>query len=864
MVRELSPDEEIITDDLPPPVKTARLMGEDEPVFPDMGEVEKFGRGANVGLAQTFGAPVDLMTAGLNFLGLNIDPSTAVGGSASLQRGLAALGISPPPEQQDPDTLSGSIGKMTGASAAALIPFGAATRGMAAGKEATTVFGKLAQDIARSAVTSPKTFIAAELAGSAGAGTGGYIAREKFPESNLASVTGELLGGLTPAVGVGVMKLTPSALGIRYARKLGEQFDLQTSTMRAEKRLQESARHAGEAVKSMEDDLLPILTPAQKTKDAGLISLEKAVIASSDELTGQADDQIAQATKTIRESTVGIGEGAPIQRTEENLLAAREYLSNLLDTRIKISVQRANEKLADLGPRATREEANLIAREQLEKALDDARAQEKTKWSDVPKEVILSTTNSKTKYAETMLNTPKAQKEDVPEIATKFLSEKGVFKDTESVAELQGLRSKLLEESRKARAAGNYNTARIADDLSDAILADLGAQRENVQGMYGHALRSALDFSFDLNEKFTRGTVARILGTEKRGGLRTPEALTLETTAGIGGPRAKVEVESLFKAADTPELRGAVEDFLLDDFQRRVVRNGEIDPGKLVQYMGRYRDILDDFPDLRLKIEAASRANDASIAAQNRAEGLARKLNDPKVSRAAVFLKGNIESGLERVAGSSSPGKNMAELVRQSARDETGDSLRGLKTGFGDLLIQKASTRTPTAFDDFVVSGRTMKNLLGDGPLSEMAKELFSPDEINRLRVIAETAERLELAVAAKPHKGGIIIDPPNMMFSIIARVGGAQLGRKIAEWTGGGTVQTPGILSGMAKNLLEKKVKDPAAKILIAAMQDEELFKALMTNQIVISKQQKAAVEKQLNAWLAGILTGDTIEESD
>ena len=506
-----------------------------------------------------------------------------------------------------------------------------------------------------------------------------------------------------------------------------------------------------------------------------------------------------------------------------------------------------------------------IARPQeLETALDAARIQETGKWSSVPKEVILPTTQSKATYSKILSETPKAQQEDIPDIANKLLAKKGGFGDAESVAELQGLRSKLLEESRKARAVGNYNTARIADDLAESVLKDLGAQRENVQGQAGHALRSALDFSFDLNEKFTRGTVARILGTEKRGGLRTPESLTLEKTAGIGGPRARVEVQSLLKAADTPPLRGAVEDFLLDDFQRRVVKNGEIEPNKLVQFVNRYRDVLNDFPELRIKIEAAARANDAAIAAQNRAEGVARKLNDPKVSRAAVFLKEPVEDGIERVARSTSPKETMAELVRQAGRDQTGDSLKGLKTGFGDFLIKRASTRTPTEFDDFVISGRSMKNLLNEGPVSEMAKKLFSPEEIQRLNVIAETAERLELAVAAPPHKGGIVMDAPNMLFALLARVSGAQVGRKLAQATGGGTVQTPGFLSKITQDLLVKRVQDPARKILIAAMQDEGLFGALLTNQTVITKPQREFVESQLNAWLAGVMTMPSIEEND
>ena len=844
-VRELAQDEEIIGGG------SVREMSPDEEILPEKGAVERFGRGANVGIAQMLGSPVDFANIVLGVIGLGSDQP--IGGSESIQRGFAALGLAPKPGEEEPDTLAGSIGRMTGASAAALVPFGAATRGLAAAKPSASVAGRITQDIAKTAVETPGRFLAGEIVSSAGAGTGGFAARQLFPDSNMASFVGEILGGITPAATVGAVQYTPTILGARYARKLAEQFSVKTGTTRAEKRLQTVARHPDGVVDEMESQLLPEakLTPAQKTGDAGILSLERAVIESSDELTGQADAQIAEATKAIKDSIKSIGDGVPVERTAENLQAAREHLSHLVDTRMKIAAKRAEERLAAIGPKATREEANTLAREELESALGAARQQEGVLWAAIPEDIQLPTTNIKQKFQEIQTSTPRAQQEDIPAVARDMLSGSKPMGDLETISELQGLRSKLLEESRKARAAGNYNTARIADDLAAATLADMGAQRDNVRGQAGHALRAALDFSFDLNEKFTRGVVARILGTEKRGGARLPEELTLEKTTGFGGPKARVETQALLDAADTPKLRGAVEDFLLDDFQRRVVRDGQIAPGKVSQFITRYRDVLDDFPDLRTKIEAAVRSNDAAIAAQNRADGLARKLNDPKVSRAAVFLKEPVETGMERVASSQSPGKTMAELVRQALRDESGEAIKGLKTGFGDLLVNRASTRTPTEADDFVISGRTMNNLLDKGPLYEMAKSLFTPDEINRLGIIADTAERLELAVVAKPHKGGVVIDAPNYLFSLLARITGAQLGRKVASATGGGTVQTPGFFSKFTQDLLLKRVQDPARRILFDAMQDEALFKALLTGQTVITRAEEAAVKQQLNAWL-------------
>jgi hypothetical protein len=895
-VRELAPGEEII-----PIQGTARELRPDEEVLPfnedtslkiDIGgreptpeelaeierqkfiesrnPVDRFGRGANVGLAETFGAPVDLTNFLLGLTGLPVSEEPMLG-SQQLRRAFAAFGIAPPVGQDDPDNLPGSMGRVTGQATGFLTgavgPVTRATSAVQTGVRAapTTVRGAIVQDIGKSALDKPGRFLAAEAVSAGTAGAGGFIAREKFPDSEAASFIGEVLGGITPATAVGATRLAGSAIsripgsgivptitGIRLVRAMVKPFGKVGRRRRAEDRLQGAARDPEKAATELRgefDETLPEagLTPVQKTGDEGLLSLERSVIDSSEQLKGEADEQIAQATEAIRRSIDDFGEHVPIEKTEVALDEGRAYIQSLMDTRMRIAALKADERIAALGPNATREQANLITREEVVAAREAINKQVNEIWSAVPESLIIKTNNSRDAL-DGFLAGPIADQGDVPDIAARVLDNVG---EETTVKELQSLRSKLLEESRKAAAAGESNKARISSELAEAVLEDLGAQRDNVTGEAGEALRAALDATAHMKQTFDRGPVGRILAVDRRGAPKVPEELTLETTVGRGGPRARVETQAILDAVDTPALRGAVEDFLLDDFNRRALTGNRIDSKKGQAFLKRHQDVLEDFPELRTKMEAAIEAGDKASLAADKAKGLARRLGDPRVSRAAVFLKEPVEGAMERIAKSPRPDRTMREIVKQARRDPTGDAVKGLKTGLGDLLLSRSSTNKETVKGEFILSGTKLKRLLVDGPVSKMVKTLFSPEEQKRLLEIADVAEKVHKAVIATPKSEGIIADNPSLLFATLARIAGAQVGRKVATATGGGTVQTPGIMSGLFRNALTAATQDPARRLLIDAIGNEDLFAALLATG---QKTTRKEIRKQLNAWLLSI----------
>ncbi len=867
----------------------------------------RFGRGINVNIADFIDAPAEIVNFILSGKAFPPPPEGQEGKegakervpgiepfseASSFRNFFEALGIGPGPGEEDPPSIEKSAGELVGAGATILLPFGRAAKGVTQvvrGQRAapTTIAGRTVHQMAQHAIDNPKSFLAIEAAAGATGGAAGFVVEQKFPNSPTAKVMAEMAGAITPAGLVGVTKLAFTTVGARVARNFIQSFGKEAGKGRAEKRLTTLARDKDLAASELAaDDALggTALTPAQATGDEGLLSLEKAVIDSSEQLKAQADLQIANATNVLRESLAQVGRGVPVKRTVDTLRAARDHLNSLLDMRMRIAARKADELIADLAPGATRSEANLIVEKEVEDALEAANFQLAQLFDAVPDTTKVTAKPLKKKWEKRLKKTPLAQREDLPGIAARLLGKEkdavdpefqeafaaaglvddealGRFADKVSIRELQGLRSKLLEDARAARASGKFNAARLASATADDVLEAMGATRDAVRGEVGEQLRLALDFAADIKKRFNTGFVRKLLRPDPQGGEFIPGALILEQSVGKGGPRARLESDQLQAAVaetgDQPALRSAIEDFLLDDFERRVTRGG-LTLAKAENFFKRHQDVLDDFPELNARLEAATEAEATSIATGTRAKAVSVIARDPRKSRAAVFLKEPAEDGIARAAKlpESEAGAVMATLVRKAGKDTTGDALKGLKTSFGEFLLDKSSSAKTTIEGEFIVNGSVLKRLLEKpGPVKAMAQNLFDGGELSRLDIIAKTALKVEKATKATAQKG-ILADTQSILFSTMLGVGGAFVGRKL----GTGTIQAPAFIANLFRRIGAKLTQDPAKKLIIDAQQDAELFEALLhpVDDIPLSAR------RQINAWAAGILKEELTLEGE
>ena len=724
------------------------------------------------------------------------------------------------------------------------------------------------------------------------AGLGGGFASEAFPDSAAARFTGEVAGGVLPAV-------TPTAIVIRVAgglrsmvNKARHPFTASGGEIRAKGRVDRAVPtgEQGKVLSELDTPTTidpatgqPVLTLAQRTGDENLLSLERSIIESTETLTREAGEQIANANAVIQKSLDDIGT-SPIASTIEDFEAARNYLSNLLDTRMKLAAQRTNERLRDFGPNLTREQANLIAREEIDAALAAAKTQEKQLFDLLDPDSVVPFGNALSTLKRFQSELGKAQQKDIAPVAKIIQTLQGDFgtkirgveridvpaKTKTTLKELRAVQSELRQVARNARSGDNknLNMARIADDIADSITDDIALIEGGPE--VAAAVDSAISFSRNLNTRFRQGAVGKILGRDVTGAPRVKPGLTLEQSIGLPDVKAREGLDDLFKAFDSPEapsskiLIDSTEDYLRTKFLKEAVRNDQLNVQSAEKFLEKNQEILSRLPNLVRQIdEVIESGKTTAIKERQRSRVI---LDDYKVSKSAMLIgKGPVETFRQTARMKpQAAAKEMQLLINKAAKDQTGESLEGLKSGFMEFLTAGAKGKSRDVKGNPFLSGFAIKDAMDNPTTKAMMKKLYSKEELKRIDVIVKDLINLEKGRGVQASAEGIIGDKPSKILETIAGVAGAAVGRKVAILTGGGTVQTPGILASRFRELTAAGVSDPAGRLLRDIIKDEELFKALIKLELTPEGELSKAAVRRLNVWAFSVLAeyGGATEE--
>lgn len=813
---------------------------------------------AREGIARGVGAPVDLVNAGLSTVGLGTDQP--LGGSKSIGAGynwlakqLGGTGV-PRPGTQPPGFVE-SAARGAGEAIGAIVPGGALVKGLSAGRG---IAGTIARKIGETFKRAPASSLALETTAGAGAGAGGQAA-VGITGTEGARPVGEIAGGLGPAA-YATFNLPALAFKAMRAGYRWLPFSRAGGEIRAGRRVQGLVADPEAAAARMGDEPISELSPAQRSGEPRLMSLEREVLDEDVKLDDKFAEQSKRAVQQLRDALSNVGGTVPPGATRQFIAQRRQYLLDLVDARVAQAQAAVEQRLAGLSPSQRKSEASTIVREEIDRALAAAKSQEHDLWDVVPMDVKVSTNTSRAAFAELLKLTPKAQMDDIPVDAKRLLgggdeadefadalnvwglAPKGKgFGETESVREVAGLRSKLLEDARIARAAGNYNKARISDNLADALLEDLGAVPGNVQGDAGIALRQALDFSRSVAEKYRRGAVGKILGTERVGGPSVAPEMTLESTVGAGGTKGAVAAREI--AGVTGGSGAPLEQYMLNRFQTAAVKGRKVDANAARRFLTENADILDSIPGLRQTLETSVRDVDVlakAVTAQGRVHA---SLTDQKKSYTARFLGANVDQEITNVLKSDNPQRMALELRQAAQKDRTGAAMSGLKASVVDYMMRKGETPQGG------LSGVGLDALLKDKQMLAVARNFLTAPELDRLRKIAFELRMLETSAGRLPKVGGVINDMPSTLLDLAVRTVAARHGAAVGGKTSGASLVTAGFFSKRAQGLLRGLTNDKAKDLLREAVQDKDLFQALLTD--TTSKAGRQMADRRLNAWL-------------
>lgn len=713
--------------------------------------------------------------------------------------------------------------------------------------------------------TNPMMVTATEAGLGGTSGAGGYVAEEIFPDLPGVRFIGEMSGGVGGQAALSAGKRALNLVPSKYLfNKVEQWFSPEGATGRAGSRLQA----VGDPEIAMQNlantDFSPgsRLTVAQRTGQQGYIDLENTIIkeAKDGHMSQQYLDDLAATNRALYDDVRVNGNRFA---TSDAYEARLSYYNKLVQGRVQIAADRAQRRVNELAPRSqTREALDNFVYEELDTALREARKLENELYSQIPKDMRVPANLSVVGRRQMLEGLPQAQLDDMPQAAKFFdpksQAYKSIIKDGNvSIFELRGVQSKLRAEARANRAgdAPNYNKARLADDLADLITEDIA--NLYVDDPNANSVAAAIAFSRELNQRFSRGTVAKVFRRQASGSEAIDPSRTLAATLGVGNGRNKVAYDQILTAVDgKPEVQAAMEDYIRFNF----FRGAQFDPVASQRFLNTNADLMNRLPALKKEVQDAIRSGDTSKLLASRSS----PFNNPKWNKAVLFIEKTPEAAFNDVITSRNPAKEMRKLVQYTDADESGEALMGLKSSFTNMIMNQATSTARAADGSFFLDGARLGDILGNQETKQAMMALFSRDERARFDRVLRTAKNLDLARQSGTFES-VMDGSAGFLGNIISRVIGARAGRFVSQ---GKDIQTPALFSQAFQRLANAGVVNPARQILEDAIGNEELFKALL--EVKMDKRGLAVLGEKnrsvINAWVANSLMnlGQENEETE
>jgi hypothetical protein len=806
--------------------------------------INNFFSGFNTTLSAGVQVPFDIGRAGHQVLFggdvvpwlPNYDPDDPVAGASAINDLFKRADENfPGPRmgQPDPNSMAAQVGEEAAWNLSAAVPIAQAARAT----KFTYGWFEPVIDFVR---TRPLTSVLIDLGISVPQGIGAHVGREWWGE------TGEDLGriaGASSLLPVAAVTAATRAISRRVPNigltKPGREKiagSLLEGSMTAEER---AALEAGAY------EMPPVggpFTTGEALDASGLSRLRQSIIGQSEQaiqnerrlIEGRENDLVL-ALQSLRTD--------PLQPEARQFIAQRleNSLKNINDAVVRAKA-RAQARIDKLAPGESIDVASKMAREEIDKAYEAARAAERDVWSKIGDGRF--TTNAVVQRAKEIIDaTPRLSGErgqpDLPiailEIAGKdaVLNENGeivqeavpsTLRAIESITEISALSSRINRDIREAYAQGKPNLARQLGQLRDSIYDLIVPVSGDAVG-----LTEARAYSKVLNDKFTRGPVGKLFQTDAKGALKVDPEMTLHKVVGTG-PQGKIGVEKLRAASEETEggteaIDRQIQQHLLNKFSVSVMGGGEFNPNAAQRFVIN-NPALELYPELRAQMldasQSAQLAGQVTIAARNRTKNIHKQSVASQVTDSEVPIR------VAAILNSKNPIRDANSLLKLAGKDTTGVATQGVKSAFYDLMLNRMLKTAPDGRE--TLDPRSAMNFINNKTNRQVVKIMYGEHGLRLLDSVMKGMQyqargRATAAPLPGVEGGGLGLEFAGNFGTVI----GARL---LGPITGHGLLSAGIGKRWMLKafSAITKSAQEDVLVMLQKALEDPDFAKTLLT----------------------------------
>lgn len=585
------------------------------------------------------------------------------------------------------------------------------------------------------------------------------------------------------------------------------------------------------------------LTGAKLTGDEHMLTLEQKAMASDPTLFNKVTRNQEETDLLAAQEMERLGGNVRIEETQAYIDGNIKKTEILLDEELKQAAIQSKDALEPLSTVDGIGEVNRLVRKNVEAAKTTAKDIEVEKWAKVSPSVKVTTDNTVLRYKKLLAEheaLSSSDKKDIPDFVRELLGHNktvkrngattktfvaGEYGQVTSLADIKQFRTRISSE---IDASDSATQKRFLTRLRESVTDDMSTAK-------GSGVDEAIAASRYVHDTFEGDIMNTIFKADKFGNS-LDESLTLGkiSTAGQRGLDASVQIKKVLEAA--PESYDQLESLVKIQLANSPVlknQNGDIriNLNAAEKYVKNNREILDIFPKLKEDLNFAIGQEQRFIGTKGSVETKIKNINALTETK---YRAGKKKPGqvLPEILSSPYPEREMSIVLSKSNKM----GRRGLR----NAVVTKMMNDSKMDADALT---KTWKDNI------EVYEQVFSVNELRRFQRILKTMDLNK--GARKDAQIGDILPVESLLISLTMKAAGLSIGHKVGQFTGSPLAATSSVMK-FAGKFSQWLDSGRAKELIIKAIEDPELFKALTIPQANLTKKH---IQKLMGYQLAAVI---------
>lgn len=343
-------------------------------------------------------------------------------------------------------------------------------------------------------------------------------------------------------------------------------------------------------------------------------------------------------------------------------------------------------------------------------------------------------------------------------------------------------------------------------------------------------LAAAREYTRWVHDKFTRGPIGKVI--ERQAGARSgdwrqdPQTVMKQIYA---DSRMMKDVGAVADRLDAPSIVQRTSDVLRNEFRLRAEEMDAAAAGSGQKWLNQpsTQRMLKDLPQLDAEFTTVGRDLGELLEQQHRVT----------TSAFTRFAGEDPQTAVQRLFSGSGKVKRAQEITGRLS--DSPEALSAFRAGIVNQVMVMGNGNP-----------RAMLDVLAARDIRDMVQSVLNTDQFARLERVLQAGATLQAGEGRSTASGRAAQAGARMAAGVI----GAAFGRHVASWTGGGTVQTPGIFASGARRSVDNMLQNMAPEDMVAQAVLDPRWERFLLSKMPENAEEASLTTRQLRGLVSSM----------